>query len=135
MGNHRFVQPPMLLSVRMEVCLENCLNTYTCFQPFGLMPGLVSEHPAEGVYFQSHIRITLQINNDILELVSLLRQVAARCGGLLHQAVRFPCAVPRDRHELQPSREGTAAAFFREKGDGIALQTGATDRRTRKTEP
>ena len=55
MGNHRFVQPPMLLSVRMDVCLENCLNTYTCFQPFGLMPGLVSEHPAEGVYFQSHI--------------------------------------------------------------------------------
>ena len=65
MGNHRFVQPPMLLSVRMDVCLENCLNTYTCFQPFGLMPGLVSEHPAEGVYFQSHIRITLQINKDI----------------------------------------------------------------------
>ena len=54
MGNHRFVQPPMLLSVRMDVCLENCLNTYTCFQPFGLMPGLVSEHPAEGVYFRKH---------------------------------------------------------------------------------
>lgn len=81
MGNHRFVQPPMLLSVRMDVCLENYLNTYTCFQPFGLMPGLVSEHPAEGVYFQSHIRITLQINKDILELVLLLRQVAARCVG------------------------------------------------------
>lgn len=73
MGNHRFVQPPMLLSVRTDVCLENYLNTYTCFQPFGLMPGLLSEHPAEGVYFQSHIRITLQINNDILELVSHLR--------------------------------------------------------------
>ena len=71
----------MLLSVRTDVCLENCLNTYTCFQPFGLMPGLVSEHPAEGVYFQSHIRITLQINKDILELVLLLRQVAARCVG------------------------------------------------------
>ena len=71
----------MLLSVRTDMCLENCLNTYTCFQPFGLMPGLVSEHPAEGVYFQSHIRITLQINKDILELVLLLRQVAARCVG------------------------------------------------------
>ena len=81
MGNHRFVQPPMLLSVRMDGCLENYLNTYTCFQPFGLMPGLLSEHLAEGVYFQSHIRITLQINKDILELVSLLRQVAARCAG------------------------------------------------------
>ena len=81
MGNHRFVQPSMLLSVRTDVCLENYLNTYTCFQPFGLMPGLLSEHPAEGVYFQSHIRITLQINKDILELVSLLRQVAARCAG------------------------------------------------------
>ncbi len=51
--------------------LENYLNTYTGFQPFGLMPGLLSEHPAEEVYFQSHIRITLQINKDILELVSL----------------------------------------------------------------
>ena len=71
----------MLLSVRTDVCLENYLYTYTCFQPFGLMPGLVSEHPAEGVYFQSHIRITLQINKDILELVLLLRQVAARCVG------------------------------------------------------
>lgn len=69
----------MLLSVRTDVCLENCLNTYTCFQPFGLMHGLLSEHPVEGVYFQSHIRITLQRNNDILELVSLLRQVAV-CG-------------------------------------------------------
>lgn len=43
------------------------------------MPGLLSEHPAGGAYFQSHIRITLQINNDILELVSLLREVAV-CG-------------------------------------------------------
>ena len=93
MGNHRFVQPPMLLSVRMDVCLENCLNTYTCFQPFGLMPGLVSEHPAEGVYFQSHIRITLQINNDILELVSLLRQVAARCAGWHRLSGSSPCPI------------------------------------------
>ena len=61
----------------MDVCLENRLNMYTCFHPFGLM----SEHLAEGVYFQSHIRITLQINKDILELVSLLRQVASRCAG------------------------------------------------------
>ena len=61
----------------MDVCLENRLNMYTRFHPFGLM----SEHPAEGVYFQSHIRIMLQINKDILELVSLLRQVAARCAG------------------------------------------------------
>ena len=34
----------------MDVCLENRLNMYTCFHPFGLM----SEHLAEGVYFQSH---------------------------------------------------------------------------------
>ena len=39
----------------MDMCLENRLNMYTCFHPFGLM----SEHLAEGVYFQSHIRITL----------------------------------------------------------------------------
>ena len=65
----------------MDVCLENRLNMYTRVHPFGLMSGLLSEHPAEGVYFQSHIRITLQINKDILELVSLLRQVAARCVG------------------------------------------------------
>mgnify|MGYP006931977835 CR=1 FL=1 len=63
----------------MDVCLENRLNMYTRFHPFGLMSGLMSEHLAEGVYFQSHIRITLQINNDILELVSLLREVAV-CG-------------------------------------------------------
>ena len=61
----------------MDVCLENRLNMYTRVQPVGLMSGLLSEHLAEGVYFQSHIRITLQINKDILELVSLLRQVAA----------------------------------------------------------
>ena len=95
MGNHRFVQSPMLLSVRMDVCLENCLNTYTCFQPFGLMSGLLSEHPAEGVYFQSHIRITLQINKDILELVSLLRQVAACCAGWQPLTGSSLCPIPR----------------------------------------
>ena len=46
-------------------------------------------------------------------------------GGLLHQAIGFPCAVPCHRHELQPSREGIAVAFLREKGDGIALPAGA----------
>ena len=51
------------------------------------------------------------------------------------KTVRFSCAIPRDRHELQPSREGIEAAFFREKGDGVALQAGTTDRRTRETEP
>lgn len=65
----------------MDVCLGNRLNMYTRFHPFGLMSGLLSEHPAEGVYFQSLIRIMLQINNDILELVSLPRQVAACCAG------------------------------------------------------
>ncbi|MCE8894198.1 hypothetical protein K0F55_23285 [Bacteroides ovatus] len=80
-GIHRSIQSPTPLSVRMDVCLENRLNMYTRVQPVGLMSGLLSEHPAEGVYFQSHIRITLQINKDILELVSLLRQVAARCAG------------------------------------------------------
>ena len=48
---------------------------------------------------------------------------------------RISCAVPRRGYELQPSREGTEAAFFREKGDGVALQAGATHRRTRETEP
>ena len=56
-------------------------------------------------------------------------------GGLLHQTVRFSCAIPRDRHELQPSREGIEAAFFREKGDGVALQVGETYHRPRKVEP
>ena len=65
----------------MDVCLENRLNMYTRFHPFGSMFGLLSEHPAKGVYFQSHIRITLQINKYIPELVSLLRQVAACCAG------------------------------------------------------
>ena len=60
-GIHRSVQSPTPLSVRMDVCLENRLNMYTRVQPVGLMSGLLSEHPAEGVYFQSHIRITLQI--------------------------------------------------------------------------
>lgn len=32
-----------------------------------------------------------------------------------YQTVRFPCAVPRGRHELQPSREGTQAAFSEKK--------------------
>ena len=36
-------------------------------------------------------------------------------GGLLHQAVRFSCAVPRCRHELQPSREGIAFHFSEKK--------------------
>ena len=76
-----FIQYIVLYASFCAPYLENYLNTYTCFQPFGLMPGLLSEHLAEGVYFQSHIRITLQINKDILELVSLLRQVAARCAG------------------------------------------------------
>ena len=65
----------------MNTGMEIRLSVHTRFRPFGQMPGLLSEHPAEGVYFQSHIRITLQINKDILELVSLLRQVAARCAG------------------------------------------------------
>ena len=44
-------------------------------------------------------------------------------------------SVPCRGYELQPSREGTEAAFFREKGDGVALQIRATHRRTRETEP
>ena len=33
----------------------------------------------------------------------------------------FHAQFRADGHELQPSREGTEAAFFREKGDGVAL--------------
>lgn len=41
--------------------------------------------------------------------------------GILHQAVRLPCPIPRHRHELQPSREGIALPFLGEEGDGITL--------------
>ncbi|NMW40606.1 hypothetical protein HKQ55_10735 [Bacteroides vulgatus] len=64
-------------SIRMSAGMEIRLSVYTRFRPFGQMPGLLSEHPVVGVCFQSFIRITLQINNDFLELVSLLREVAA----------------------------------------------------------
>ena len=103
MGNHRFVQPPMLLSVRMDVCLENRLNMYTCFHPFGLM----SEHLAEGVYFQSHIRITLQINNEFSVLVSLLRQVAACCADWHHSAHLRLCQTRIYHPNFAPERQGT----------------------------
>ena len=39
-------------------------------------------------------------------------------------------AVPRRRRELQPGGQGTARAFYREKGVGIALQVGEADPRT-----
>ena len=45
-------------------------------------------------------------------------QDAAR---LLHQALVFSRAIPRRGQQLQPSRQGTARAFFREKGNGTAL--------------
>ena len=48
---------------------------------------------------------------------------------------RFWCRVPCRGYELQPSREGTEAAFFREKGNGVALQFRRAHRRTRETEP
>ena len=91
----------------MDVCLENRLNMYTRVQPVGLMSGLLSEHPAEGVYFQSHIRITLQINKDILELVSLLRQVAACCAGWHYLAHLHLCHTWLYRPNFAPERQGT----------------------------
>lgn len=39
----------------------------------------------------------------------------------LHQTFVFSCAIPRRGQQLQPSGQGTACTFFREKGDGIAL--------------
>lgn len=56
-------------------------------------------------------------------------------GGLLHQAVGFPCSVPLHRNELQSGGKRAAHPLFGEKGDGIALQAGATHHRTRETEP
>ena len=58
------------------------------------MPGLLSEHPIEGVCFQSFIRIMLQINNDILKLVSLPKQVAARCAGWQSLTGSSICPIP-----------------------------------------
>lgn len=44
--------------------------------------------------------------------------------GLLHEALRFPCAVPHGRQQLQPGGQGAALSFFGEEGDGIALPSG-----------
>ena len=106
-GIHRSVQSPTPLSVRMDVCLENRLNMYTRFHPFGLMSGLMSEHLAEGVYFQSHIRITLQINNEFPALVSLLRQVAACCADWHHSAHLCLCQTRIYHPNFAPERQGT----------------------------
>ena len=65
----------------MNTGMEIRLSVHTRFRPFGQMPGLLSEHPIEGVCFQSFIRIMLQINKDIFESVPLPRQVAACCAG------------------------------------------------------
>ena len=91
----------------MDVCLENRLNMYTRFHPFGLMSGLMSEHLAEGGYFQSHIRITLQINNDFSALVSLLRQVAACCADWHHLAHLHLCQTRIYHPNFAPERQGT----------------------------
>ena len=91
--------------------------------------------------FPRHVRQVGRLRQVCFHQGALLRAVfqsaesGQNAGGLLHQTVRFPCAIPRDRHELQPSREGTALPFLREKGDGVALQAGATDRGTREIEP
>ena len=74
---------------------------YTCFHPFGLM----SEHLAEGVYFQSHIRITLQINNEFSVLVSLLRQVAACCADWHHSAHLRLCQTRIYHPNFAPERQ------------------------------
>ena len=75
------VHPSKPWSIRMNMGVEIRLSVYTRFRLSGQMPGLLSGRPVEGVCFQSFIRIMLQINKHILELVSLLRQVAARCAG------------------------------------------------------
>ena len=56
-------------------------------------------------------------------------------GGLYDQAVRLTRPVPRYRNQLQPSRERIAHSFLGEKGDGVALQAGATYHRPCETEP
>lgn len=56
-------------------------------------------------------------------------------GGLLHQAVRLPCAVPCHRHELQSGREGTTHPFLGEESDGIALQVREMHHRPCEGEP
>jgi hypothetical protein len=78
----------------MNTGMEIRLSVHTRFRPFGQMPGLLSEHPIEGVCFQSFIRIMLQINNDILKLVSLPKQVAARCAGWQSLTGSSICPIP-----------------------------------------
>ena len=56
-------------------------------------------------------------------------------GGLLHQAVGFPCPVPCHRHELQSGCQGTAHPLLGEEGDGVALQAGEVYHRPCETEP
>ena len=55
--------------------------------------------------------------------------------GVCGQAHRPVPAVPRRRGELQPDGQGTARAFYREKGVGLALQVGEADPRTGGTQP
>ena len=87
------IHPSKPQSISMYMDMEIRLSIYTLFQLYGQMPGLLSEHPVEGVYFQSFIRIMLQINNDILELVSHLRHVAACCAGWQSLAGLSPCPI------------------------------------------
>ncbi len=56
-------------------------------------------------------------------------------GGLLHQAVRLPCAISRHRHELQSGRQRTAHPFLGEESDGVALQIGAAHHQPCESEP
>jgi len=50
-------------------------------------------------------------------------------GGVLLKAVVVPLSVPYSRQQLQPSGEGVALPFLREKGNGVALQVGAMHER------
>ena len=56
----------------------------------------------------------------VARLTALYQQYRA-VGVNYNQAVKELQAVPRRRGELQPGGQGTACAFYREKGVGIAL--------------
>ena len=72
---------------------------------------------------------------------SLLRATVQGAGrgqdfrGILHETVRFPRPIQICRYELQPSRERIEKPFFREKGYGIALQTGEMHAGTGRPQP
>lgn len=63
----------------MDMGMKIRLPVHTRFRLPVSVSGLSAAQPVTGAHFQSCVRITLQINNDFLELVSLPDKVEA-CG-------------------------------------------------------